>query len=241
MCRYYGRHYCGRQNEYNLPRYYGRKNGNNFRYYFIVPAEAFSWQPLYYHKLDEYRVETNMIIPDVDGLHENIHNSQAPLTIETVNTNFSSSPQKIIGQVVDAASKGTGIVSHKESIQSIVKYPVENNTIIPSIDYVHGNIPSYNIQTPVTGETVVRDFPSKPQKTKDQIMDAASKGAHILSHKVIVQSKESRMPRTPITHPEVMYQVVGFETLTVSNPKLAVGRLTVLKKKRFLYNQNPRH
>lgn len=44
------------------------------------------------------------------------------------------------------------------------------------------------------------------------------------------------MPRSLLTHPRViwMFQVVGLESLSVSNSNLAVGRLTVLKKKRLV-------
>ena len=248
MRRYYGRHYYGGENENDVLRYYGRKNGNNFRYYFIIPAEAFSRSPLYYHNflnMDEYPLETNRMLADMEGLQGNTpsYDIQEPVTGETVVRDFSSSPQEIIGEIVDAASKSTDIVSHEVSVQSIDEYPVEINTINPDMDGLQGNTPSYDIQEPVTDETVVRDFSSSPQETIGEIVDVTPKSISILSHKAIVQSKESHMPRTLLTHPRIirMFQVVGFESLSVSNPNLAVGRLTVLKNKRCVPNKNQKH
>jgi hypothetical protein len=206
--RYYGRHYYGGQEDGDVLRYYGRKKGNNFRYYFIVPAEVFCWLPLYYHnylKMDEYLVETNTVIPDMDGLFGNSssHRIQSLVTGEIVFRDFSSSPQKTIGEIVDATSKSADIVSHEVSVQSIDEYPVEINTIIPDMDGLQGNTPSYDIQKPVSGESVDSNFSSTPPKKISEFVDAASKDVDTLFHKVSDQSMEENPIETNVILPDM--------------------------------------
>jgi hypothetical protein len=207
--RYYGRHYYGGQEDGDVLRYYGRKKGNNFRYYFIVPAEVFCWLPLYYHnylKMDEYLVETNTVIPDMDGLFGNSssHRIQSLVTGEIVFRDFSSSPQKTIGEIVDATSKSADIVSHEVSVQSIDEYPVEINTIIPDMDGLQGNTPSYDIQKPVSGESVDSNFSSTPPKKISEFVDAASKDVDTLFHKVSDQSMEENPIETNVILPDMV-------------------------------------
>jgi IS4 transposase len=86
--------------------------------------------------MDEYPLEINRMLANMDDLQGNIpsNNIQASITDETVVRDFSSSPQEIIGEIVDATSKSADIVSHEVSVQSIEEYPLETTFCILCTD-----------------------------------------------------------------------------------------------------------